>query len=68
MKSPSSGHTYVVPGISCDHCKNAIETKVAPVEGVESVVVDVDTKTVVVAGGDDAAIVEAIGSAGYDVA
>ena len=68
MKSPSSGHTYVVPGISCDHCKNALETKVSPVKGVESVVVDIDTNTVVVAGGDDAAIVEAIRSAGYEVA
>jgi len=60
--------TYSVPDISCDHCKNAIETGVGPVDGVESVVVDVSAKTVAVTGGDDAAIVAAIDEAGYDIA
>ncbi|MEZ5377612.1 MAG: cation transporter [Acidimicrobiales bacterium] len=60
--------TYTVPGISCDHCKNAIEGEVATVAGVDSVVVDVASKTVTVVGGDDAAIRAAIDEAGYDVA
>jgi copper chaperone CopZ len=60
--------TYTVPGISCDHCKHAIEAEVATVAGVSDVVVDVDSKSVRVQGGDDAAIRAAIDEAGYDVA
>ena len=64
----STTHTYSVPGISCDHCKRAIETEVSGVAAVESVDVDVEAKLVTVVGGDDAAIRTAIDDAGYDVA
>lgn len=61
--------TYSVPGISCDHCKAAIEGEVATLEGVARVEVDVDAKTVAVDGeADDDAIRAAIDEAGYDVA
>jgi copper chaperone len=60
--------TYSVPGISCDHCKRAIESEVSTVDGVVDVAVDVDAKLVTVAGGDDLAIRAAIDEAGYDVA
>ncbi len=60
--------TYTVPGISCDHCKHAIEAEVATVAGVSDVVVDVESKSVRVQGGDDASIRAAIDEAGYDVA
>lgn len=60
--------TYSVPDISCDHCKNAIESEVAGVADVTSVDVDVDAKLVVVTGGDDPAIRAAIDEAGYDIA
>ena len=59
---------YSVPGISCDHCKSAIEAEVSEVDGVASVMVDVANKSVVVVGGDDAAIRSAIDEAGYDIA
>jgi copper chaperone len=60
--------TYAVPGISCDHCKRAIEGEVAGVTGVDGVTVDVDAKTVSVTGeADDAAIRAAITEAGYEV-
>jgi copper ion binding protein len=59
--------TYSVPGISCEHCKQAIEGEVATVDGVRSVDVHVDSRTVVVAGGADDAIRAAIDDAGYDV-
>ncbi len=62
-----STRVYDVPGISCGHCKAAIEGAVAEVAGVASVVVDVDAKTVRVDGGDDAAVRAAIDEAGYDV-
>ena len=61
-------HSYSVPGISCGHCKNAIEGEVSSVADVESVDVDIDAKTVIVVGGDDAAIRAAIDDAGYDIA
>ena len=61
--------TYSVPDISCDHCVAAITGAVSPLEGVASVDVAVDTKTVTVTGDfDDAAVRGAIDDAGYDVA
>ena len=61
--------SYSVPGISCDHCKTAIEAEVAKVAGVTTVEVDVENKTVSVVGdADDADVRAAIDEAGYDVA
>lgn len=62
--------TYVVAGMSCGHCKAAIETEVAGVAGVDSVVADPETKLVVVRGDglDDAALRAAIDEAGYEAA
>ncbi len=61
--------TYTVPDISCDHCVNAITGAVSPLAGVDDVTVDLDAKTVTVAGDgfDDAAVRDAIDDAGYDV-
>jgi copper chaperone len=59
---------YSVPGISCGHCKAAIEGEVAHVAGVTAVVVDVDAKTVTVDGtASDAEVRAAIDEAGYEV-
>jgi copper chaperone CopZ len=63
----STTRTYSVPGISCDHCKRAIEAEVSTVADVESVEVDVAAKLVSVTGGDDSGIRAAIDEAGYDV-
>lgn len=60
--------TLSVPGITCGHCKAAIEGEVAEVDGVSEVTVDIDAKSVVVVGGSREAIVAAIDEAGYDVA
>jgi copper chaperone len=60
---------YAVPGISCDHCKHAIEAEVAKVVDVHSVAVDVEQRTVTVIGeADDSVVRAAIDEAGYDVA
>lgn len=60
---------YSVPGISCGHCKQAIETEVAKVAAVDAVVVDVDARTVLIDGdAADAEVRAAIDEAGYDVA
>jgi copper chaperone CopZ len=59
--------SYIVPGVTCGHCKAAIERGVSDVPGVASVNVDIDTKRVVVEGeaGPDR-VVAAIVEAGYD--
>lgn len=59
--------TYVVPGMSCGHCKSAIEEEVGQVAGVASVEADFESKLVLVTGVfDDTAIRAAIDEAGYE--
>jgi copper chaperone CopZ len=60
--------TYSVPGISCGHCKSAIEGELTPLEGVESAVVDIEAKTVTVVGEiTEADVRAAVDEAGYEV-
>lgn len=59
---------YSVPGMSCNHCVNAIATEVGQVHGVTSCAVDLETKLVSVVGGEADAIVAAIAEAGFEVA
>jgi len=60
---------YEVPGISCGHCKAAIEGEVGKVEGVVAVEVSIADKTVTVSGSaTDEALRAAIDEAGYEVA
>ena len=61
---------YTVPGMSCDHCRSAVEGEIEKVDGVREVDVDLESKLVVVHGEglDDGAIRAAIDEAGYDVA
>lgn len=61
--------TYSVPGISCGHCKTAIEGELAPLDGVESALVDIDAKTVIVVGEiTEVDVRAAVDEAGYEVA
>lgn len=61
--------TYSVPGISCGHCKTAIEGELVPLDGVESATVDIDAKTVTVVGDiTEDAVRGAVDEAGYEVA
>ena len=61
--------TYSVPAISCGHCKSAIEGEVAPLDGVESAIVDIDAKTLTVTGeASEDAVRAAVDEAGYEVA
>jgi len=62
--------TYTVAGMSCGHCKSAVEAKLGRVPGVESVNADFDTKLVVVRGEGlaDEALRAAIDGAGYEAA
>jgi len=60
--------TYLVPGMTCDHCTVAVTGEVAKIAGVASVDVDLDTKLVRIdgTGVDRAAVAAAIDEAGYD--
>jgi copper chaperone len=62
--------TLSVPEIHCGHCKQAIEGAVGPLDGVQTVEVDVDARRVHVQH-DDAvtvrALVDAIEDQGYEV-
>ena len=59
---------YTVPGMHCGHCETSVKEEVSAVPGVESVVVDLDSKRVEVTGTalDDTAIRAAIEEAGYE--
>jgi copper chaperone len=60
--------TYLVAGMTCDHCTVAVTEEVTKVAGVASVAVDLETKLVQVRGSDldETAVVAAIDEAGYD--
>jgi copper chaperone CopZ len=62
--------TYTVPGMHCGHCQAAVTEELEAVQGVDSVLVDLDSKLVTVSGQglDDAALRAAIDEAGYEVA
>ncbi|MHA6805704.1 heavy-metal-associated domain-containing protein [Salinifilum ghardaiensis] len=60
--------TYVVEGMSCDHCVQAVRSELGELSAVSDVDVDLSTGRVTVTG--DAAedtVREAIAEAGYDV-
>ncbi|MCA8970891.1 MAG: heavy-metal-associated domain-containing protein [Planctomycetes bacterium] len=63
----SQPHTYLVTDMSCSHCEASIRDGVSKLEGVRSIQVDLDAKTVTVDGGDDDAIRAAIDDAGFTV-
>lgn len=60
--------TYIVEGMTCDHCVNAVRTEVSGISGIDDVQVDLDTKLVRVSGSDidDAAVFAAVEEAGYE--
>ncbi len=60
--------TYLVEGMSCDHCVNAVKSEVSKVKSVSTVEVDLDSKVVTVTGGEfqDRDVIAAVDAAGYD--
>jgi len=60
---------FQVPGVSCQHCINAITSEVTAIPGVQQVEVALDSKVVTVAHAAQVStgqIVAAIVEAGYD--
>lgn len=59
---------YQVTGMTCGHCEMSIREEVGEIAGVEEVDVSAKTGTLVVTsstGVDDAAVLAAVGKAGY---
>jgi copper ion binding protein len=60
---------FLVPGVSCQHCVNAVNKEVGALGGVQKVEVNLDTKVVTVEHGEQVApeaIIAAIQEAGYE--
>ena len=60
--------TYHVTGMSCAHCEGAINREVSQIAGVEDIEVSAATGILAVTSAgepDDAAILAAVGEAGY---
>ena len=63
--------SYLVTGMTCQHCVHAVREEVGAVAGVNEVGVDLDSGTLTVVGSDDvpfSAIAAAVDEAGYTVA
>jgi copper ion binding protein len=60
--------TFKVPGMTCGHCKAAVESEVGKVAGVTAVAVDLDSKDVTVEGEgyDLDAVWAAVDEAGFE--
>lgn len=57
---------FIVENMKCGGCTAAVQTKLEALDGVDSAVVDLDTKTATVQGSVDADIViETLTEAGY---
>ena len=65
---PTAELTYVVAGMTCEHCRAAVTDEVSKVDGAAAVDVDLVTKRVRVRGNgvDGVAVVAAIDEAGYE--
>jgi copper chaperone len=61
---------YRVPGMHCSHCEAAVKQELGELEGVETVDVDLGSKTVTVQGRglSDQSLRAAIAEAGYEAA
>jgi len=60
---------YSVPGVTCGHCKSAIEGEVGKLAGITRVEVDITARTMTVEGDiDQTALAAAVDDAGYDLA
>ena len=59
---------YLTPGIGTGHCQAAIIAELARLDGISSVVVDLEARLVRVTAEqiDDAAVIAAVDQAGYE--
>jgi copper chaperone len=67
--SSSATRTYVVSGMTCDHCVLSVTEEVVEVAGVDGVSVDLASGALQVTGDGfiDGAVKSAVAEAGYEV-
>ena len=61
--------TFLVPGMTCGHCKGAVTDELNKINGVTSVDVDLDSKKVIIESEADVewgVIVDAVDEAGFE--
>jgi copper chaperone CopZ len=65
----SEERTYTVDGMTCGHCKAAVEAEIRALQGIDDVEVDLERGRVTVRGEvvDDQAVAAAVDEAGYAV-
>jgi uncharacterized membrane protein YraQ (UPF0718 family)/copper chaperone CopZ len=67
-EKPIADMELTVTGMSCNHCKNNVESALTQLKGVESVSVNLSTQKVIIKGNTDRALViETIEKVGYKV-
>lgn len=58
---------YIITGMNCPHCQNAVKKAIAAVEGVDAVEVDLHAGLATVDGTvDNAAVINAVHAAGFE--
>lgn len=62
-----STNEYQVTGMTCGHCETSVREEVGEIPGIEDIQVSAETGRLVVTGSevDDAAVLAAVGEAGY---
>lgn len=63
--------TYIVEGMTCQHCVSSVTEEISEIEGVDNVEVDLGTGRVVVGSSaalNEAAVEAAVAEAGYRLA
>lgn len=70
MSNQTDQRSYIVAGMTCNHCARAVERELSTIPGVDSVDVDLASGGVKVSGQalQDASIRAAFEEAGYEVA
>jgi copper chaperone len=66
-----ASNEYQVTGMTCGHCEQSVREEVGQITGVEAIEVSAQAGTLVVSGSepiDDAAVLAAVGEAGYSAA
>ncbi len=61
--------TFLVPGMTCGHCKSAVTDELSKINGVTNVDVDLDSKKVTIKSEADVewqVIVDAVDEAGFE--
>ncbi len=67
----TTSQTYVVTGMTCEHCVNSVTEEVSAIDGVTDVQVDLATGGLTVTSTgpvEDAAVAAAVDEAGYALA